>query len=108
MAVACDNRLVLCGRILRRDASRRSPAGIPIERFYIEHRSQQQEAGVPRLARCRIEVMACGETLCRSLAAALPGRMIRAAGFISRADYRQGRERLVLHAEQIELLNEDQ
>lgn len=97
-----DNCLVLAGRVAVPGRMRYSPAGLPMVRFVLEHESQRREAGIARRVRCRVLVLACGEAL-----ALLAGRLaadtrIRVRGFLSRADYRQGAARLVLHAEQIE------
>lgn len=57
-----------------------------------------------REARCRIAVMACGESLAR-IAGRLPtGAAVRVRGFLSRASHRKSEYRLVLHAAHIEIL----
>lgn len=97
-----DNRLVLGGVIARIDDTRYSPAGIPITRFVLDHRSAQREAGQPREARCRLLVMACGTELQIVVPRLTVGGTVRVSGFLARADNRKGESRLVLHADRIE------
>ncbi len=104
MADARDNHLVLTGEVVRRGETRHSPAGLPLIRFILDHRSRQVEADVLREARCRIEVLACGDRLARTVADLAPGTRVRVGGFIARSGHRDDAYRLVLHAEAIETL----
>ena len=97
-----DNQLVLGGQIARISDTQYSPAGVPITRLLLEHRSTQLEAGFPRTAQCRILVLVCGVDLHRKLHQFEVDQAIRVSGFISRANNRQGEARLVLHAAHIE------
>ena len=97
-----DNQVILGGVVSRIDATRYSPAGVPIARFILEHRSAQREAGRPREARCRLAVLACGEALQPPIARLQIGGAVRVEGFLARADNRRGEARLVLHALQID------
>ena len=97
-----QNRVVLGGRVVRTDATRYSPAGIPIHRFVLEHRSAQREAGQPREARCRLGVLVCGDDLHPLVVDLQPGDNVQVTGFLTRADNRAGEARLVLHATRIE------
>ena len=99
-----DNSLVIAGWVTGSSQTRYSPAGFPITCFLLEHHSHQVEVSMPREARCRIPVLACGETLAGNAQALTPGTLVRVRGFICRADYRQGENRLVVHAEHIETL----
>jgi len=99
-----DNHLVLAGCVTTPCQTRYSPAGLPITRFTLEHRSVQTEAAIPREVRCRIQVLAGGTTLAKIAARLAPGNVVRVRGFVSRANHRQGEARLVLHAEHIEVL----
>ena len=99
-----DNRLVLTGRVVKLSDTQRSPAGLPIARFVLDHRSLQQEAGFSREARCRLSVLAAGEQLAPAVAKLSVGVAVKVSGFISRANNRQGEYRLILHAEHIELV----
>ncbi|MFZ4789385.1 MAG: primosomal replication protein N [Candidatus Competibacteraceae bacterium] len=105
LASSPDNSLIIAGQVAGICETRTSPAGVPISRFLLEHQSEQVEAGVPRQARCRIPVIACGPELAR-LAGRLPsGAPMRVQGFVSRVNYREGEYRLALHAARIDLLN---
>ncbi|MDQ2695718.1 MAG: primosomal replication protein N [Pseudomonadota bacterium] len=105
MTAAADNRLIIAGRVVEREQTRYSPAGLPIVRLVLDHQSRQIEAGYPREARCRIAVLACGEALARAAGGLAPGALVRVRGFLSRADARRGEARLVVHAELIEILD---
>ena len=100
-----ENRLVLDGVVTRIDPCRFSPAGIPIVRLMLEHRSAQREAGQPREARCRLPVVACGDELLVTARRLAAGQTIRVQGFLARANHRQGNETLVLHAEHIDIVS---
>jgi primosomal replication protein N len=99
-----DNRLIIAGYVSGPCQTHYSPVGLPLTRFVLEHRSRQREADMAREARCRIQVIAGGEGLVRSTAKLMPGALVRVHGFISRANHRRGESRLVVHAEQIEIL----
>jgi primosomal replication protein N len=99
-----DNRLVISGRVVKTPETRTSPAGIPITRFTLRHESIQQEAGMQRQAVCTIAVMACGHELQAQARSLRSEQKIRISGFLSRANNRQGENRLVLHAERLESL----
>lgn len=101
---SADNRLTITGQATESCQVRTSPAGIPIGRFLLDHQSRQEEAGFAREVRCRIPVMACGESLARIAARLAPGASVRVEGFVSRANPREGEYRFVLHAAHIEIL----
>jgi primosomal replication protein N len=100
-----ENRLMLDGIIAHVDPCRFSPAGIPIVRLMLEHRSAQREAGQPREARCRLPVVACGDELLATARQLAAGQTIRVQGFLARANHRRGNETLVLHAEHIDIVS---
>ena len=104
-SLALDNRLVIAGAVCRAPETRYSPAGIPITRFVLEHRSRQQEAGAPRAAYCQMRVYAAGEALQAQAQRLTPGAQVRVQGFLCRADNRRGADALVLHAQHIEPLD---
>jgi primosomal replication protein N len=97
-----DNRLQIAGVIGNSPETRYSPAGIPIARFTLQHQSQQSEAGMPRQVICNIGVVASGEALQQVVKQLHTGEGIKVCGFLARANNRQGENRLILHAEQIE------
>lgn len=99
------NRLVIDGVVVTEPETRYSPAGIPITRFTLEHRSRQLEADMPREAYCRIGIVAAGEAQRGQLQAMKSGDRIRVEGFVSRIDYRSAESRLALHAKRIERLD---
>ena len=99
-----DNRLVISGVLGKSPETRYSPAGIPITRFTLRHESTQQEAGMQRQVICNIGVIVSGSELLESTRSLQSGQQLKVSGFLSRANNRQGENRLILHAEQIELL----
>lgn len=97
-----DNRWVLTGKVVRLFEVRYSPAGIPISRFVVQHHSQQVEAGLAREAHCRVIVMAAGNELQPLVGELSIDSWVRVEGFVSRASYKTGDARLVLHAHHIQ------
>lgn len=95
----------LAGQVARAVETRTSPAGIPISRFSLEHRSRQYEAGSEREVFCKIVVVAAGEALQSSVSGLKVGGQVRVEGFISRSSYRSEASHLVLHALQLETLD---
>jgi primosomal replication protein N len=99
------NSLVLIGQVVKTPKLSTSPVGIHHCQFSIEHRSIQNEAGLNRQAYVRMQVVATGELsqhLARDLTA---GCNIKVSGFINRHESRNGNPLLVLHAQQIEMIN---
>lgn len=95
------NRVTLTGRLRDTPHVGYSAAGIPIARFVLDHRSRQVEAGQSREVRCRIGVIASGESLHAVVAGLAPNEPVRVDGFLARSDYRSAPTRLVLHAERV-------
>lgn len=102
-----ENHLVLAGTVSRAAEVRRSPAGIPIARFVLMHRSRKSVGGVTRDINCTIQVVASGEALAARARALRPGSMARVSGVIARASHHRGDFQLALHAEALELLSSD-
>jgi len=99
------NRLVLSGTVCKTPIRKVSPSGIPHCQFVLEHRSQQQEAGFNRQAWCRMPVVVSGhqsQVLTHSITV---GTQLTVTGFISCHQGRNGLNKVVLHAEQIELID---
>lgn len=99
------NRLVLSGTVCKLPIRKVSPSGVPHCQFVLEHRSQQQEAGFSRQAWCRMPIIVSGqqsEPLTRSI---MVGSSLIVQGFISSHQGRNGLNKLVLHAEQIEFID---
>lgn len=98
------NRFSLQGQVVRLGSLYHTPAGIPLLRFWLEHRSQQLEAGYKRQAYCRIEVLASGTELSTRAQALRVGSTLQVSGFLSRESLRD--ERLVLHSDTLDLISE--
>lgn len=99
-----ENSLVLSGSVVKTPKHSTSPAGIMHSQFSLDHRSDQNEGGMNRLAFVRIQIVATGELshLTRELVA---GSMVTVRGFINRHESRNGNPLLVLHAQQIEMID---
>ncbi len=99
-----ENSLVLVGEVVKTPKQLTSPAGIIHSQFSIDHKSIQNEAGLNRQVFVRIQVVATGELshLTRELVA---GNFVKVSGFINRHESRNGNPLLVLHAQQIEMIN---
>jgi|MudIll2142460700_1097286.scaffolds.fasta_scaffold167485_2 primosomal replication protein N len=100
------NVLVIEGRVVQPAEMRTSPAGIPISRFSIEHKSMCEEADLPREVQFLLAVVATGVVLQPQVASLQAGQRIRVRGFLARASYRAAEYRLVMHAQSIEYLND--
>ncbi len=96
---------MLSGTVCKAPETRYNPAGIPLTRFSLEHRSRQTEAGLEREAFCRIVVIATGRALSNKAQALSQGQAVRVGGFITRADSRRGQAMIVLHARTLQGLD---
>jgi primosomal replication protein N len=101
-----ENRLVLQGRLLRAPKRSTSPAGVPHCQFWLEHRSQQFEAGFSRQSYCQMSVVLSGKAFEHSSLQLNMGCEVRVAGFISSHKTANGIPRLVLHAQEFDLISE--
>ena len=99
-----ENRLLIAGTVARQPETRTSPAGIPIVRFPLQHRSQRPEAGLQRRVELSLQVVAAGRELEAVTRTLQEGDAVKVAGFLSRSDHRSSEAKLVLHAERIERL----
>lgn len=97
-----DNELVLSGQLLKAAELRTTPAGIPIARFVLAHRSRREEAGQMRDVECRIVVVASGASLAKAIDGQAAGSWFKVRGFLSRAGYRAPDMRIELHALEIQ------
>nr|WP_211164351.1 primosomal replication protein N [Shewanella salipaludis] len=94
--------MVLSGTITRSRCFN-SPAGIAHSVIMLEHKSQRYEAEMLRNVYCQIQVVLSGprfESVADELKA---GVEIRVEGFMTLQQGRNGQNRLVLHAENVEL-----
>jgi primosomal replication protein N len=103
-AATTENKVLLRGRLVERDALRHTPAGIPIVNFRVEHESTQAEGGVARQVGCEMSAVAV-QTEAKLLSAAPLGTQVRIEGFLDRQG--KGRTRVVLHATRIEFVTPD-
>ncbi|WP_294903029.1 primosomal replication protein N [Tatumella sp. UBA2305] len=103
MTVANHLRLsgTVCGNVVRKT----SPSGIPHCQFVLEHQSLQEEAGLSRHARCRIPVIISGTEHLQITQHITVGTSLILDGFLHCHQAKTGQSRIVLHAEQIELID---
>ena len=99
------NRLQLSGHVCTAVVRKTSPSGIPHCQFVLEHESMQREAGINRLAVCRIPVIISGHEHQFITQHITVGRPLILQGFIHTHQAVNGQSQLVLHAEQIELID---
>ncbi|MCG8707364.1 primosomal replication protein N [Brenneria sp. 4F2] len=99
------NRLALSGTVCKTPIRKVSPSGIPHCQFVLEHRSTQEEAGFNRQAWCRMPVIVSGPTSQAFTHSITVGTQLIVQGFISCHQGRNGLNKIVLHAEQIELID---
>ncbi|MDD1781540.1 primosomal replication protein N [Enterovibrio sp. ZSDZ35] len=95
------NRIELAGVITQGPIRKQSPAGIPHCHFVLEHRSDQQEAGLPRQVYCRLPVVVSGQGSQLNTQHLALGSNIKVSGFLAYQTGRNGVGKLVLHAEKI-------
>ena len=93
------NEVVIDGRLLRRSALRYTPAGTPVVRLLLGHRSTQMEAGGWRVADCEIEAVALGEMAVR-LSTEKLNRPLQISGFLTHRSLKI--RALVLHVAGVE------
>ncbi len=101
------NQLVISGQLLKPAEVRTTPAGIPIARLVLAHRSRRNEAGQMRDVECRVSVVASGKALTTGIEALPPGTGLTVKGFVSRAGYRAPDTRIELHALEIQTVPTD-
>lgn len=99
------NRLSLIGQVTDLPKRNKSPNGIAHCRFYLEHRSEQQEAGLSRQAWCKMSVQVSGNQLIQKTQSITVGCQLLVVGFITSHKSANGLSQLVLHAEQIEFID---
>lgn len=87
---------MLSGRIVEREALRYTPAGLPLVRLRIEHRSRIVEADAPREVQCTVDAVAIG-AVALQVPASAEASEVTVRGFLCRGSLRD--ERLVLHLE---------
>ena len=100
-----QNVLVLSGVVVEAAQHLKSPAGIEHCQFSIEHRSMQNEANLNRQAFVKMQVVATGEWSQHLTRELTEGREVNVSGFINCHESRNGNAIVVLHAQQIEMIN---
>nr|WP_205297272.1 primosomal replication protein N [Pantoea multigeneris] len=95
----------LSGTVTTLPVRKVSPSGIPHCQFVLEHRSVQEEAGFHRQAWCQMPVIISGNHHQVITQHITVGTQLILEGFISCHQARNGQTRMVLHAEQIELID---
>lgn len=100
-----DNSVVFTGQICRQVEHSESPAGIPHSYLVLEQRSMQQEAGMNRQTYVRLQVVCAGKAFNSVTHNLTVGMTVRVLGFLNRHQNRSGQSKLVLHAQQIEILS---
>ena len=96
------NTLSITGTLVEPPQQRTTPAGIPITRFVLQHRSEQREAGQRRQVECRLRVVAAGSPLAERCAGLHQGEAVQVHGFLARAGYRAPELKTELHALAVE------
>lgn len=100
------NGCELTGVIARLEPTRYTPGGVPRRRFWLEHRSRQEEAGAPREARLRMAVILVGQSWLERGPELREGGRVRVEGFLARAGYQgEARDRIQLQARSLESLD---
>ena len=99
-----ENCLILTGYVVKPPKMSTSPAGISHCQFSIDHKSNQNEAGMNRQTFVRIQVMATSDVSQHLIRDLIEGCNVKVTGFINRHESRNGNPLLVLHAQQIEMI----
>jgi primosomal replication protein N len=101
-----QNHCVLTGQVVAIEPVRITPAGVPRQRIWLEHRSRQQQAGQPRAVEARIALILVGLERIEAAAHIREGSQVQASGFIARSGHRgEAQDRLELHIEQLDHLD---
>lgn len=95
------NLAQLSGRLLERDALRRTPAGIPVCEFLVGHSSTQIEADCERKVECEMACIVVGN-LAQVLVTAHLGSRLRVSGFMAARSLK--RRSLTLHVTTVEFV----
>nr|WP_153662134.1 primosomal replication protein N [Shewanella intestini] len=88
---------------IKRSRQFESPSGIAHTVLTLEHRSQRFEADLPRNVYCLIQVILSGGRVNHAADKLKAGVQVEVEGYLSLQQGRNGQNRLVLHAENVEL-----
>lgn len=97
-----DNFLQLTGIVTEKPIHKTSPSGIAHCNLTIEHRSVQEEAGLPRNVFCYMPITASGPLANQLKNNLSKGMHIKVSGFITYHQSPNKNGKLVLHAQYIE------
>jgi primosomal replication protein N len=94
------NAVALSGELAEIEPLRHTPAGIPLLRFKLAHRSQQIEAGYKRQVECEVSGVAVGETA-MSMSRMQAGQAVIVEGFLNRKS-----AQIILHVTKAQTLKD--
>lgn len=94
-----QNELRLTANVVREDALRYTPAGLPVLQIWLNHQSRQSQEKMARDVSFEIQAVLIGEPAMK-YAGRLTGQIVEVSGFIAQRSLRN--QRLVLHIESIE------
>ncbi len=97
-----DNFLRITGAVTEKPVHKKSPSGLEHCNFTIEHSSMQEEAGLPRSAKCYMPIAVSGPLANQLKNNLSKGMQIRVSGFITYHQSKINLGKLVLHAQYIE------
>lgn len=100
-----DNRFSLVGLVTQLPKRSKSPNGIEHCQFWLEHRSEKIECGLPRQTWLKMPIQVSGYQLIEKTQSITVGSKLLVEGFITSHKTPQGLQQLVLHAEQIEFID---
>lgn len=83
----------------------KSPNGIEHCQFWLEHRSEKIESGLPRQTWLKMPIQVSGNQLVEKTQSITVGSQLLIVGFITSHKTSNGLHQLVLHAEQIEFID---
>lgn len=100
------NGCELTGVIAELEPTRYTPAGVARRRFWLEHRSRQEEAGSAREARLRLAVLLVGQSWLEREPELREGARVHVEGYLARAGHKgEARDRIQLQARSLQCLD---
>ena len=99
------NSVALEGYVFKGPTRTQSPSGVQHCHFVLEHQSQQFEADLPRKAFVRIQVVVSGNATQQLTQDLFQGCAVSVEGFLTQHEARNGLQKMVLHARNIEIKN---
>jgi primosomal replication protein N len=105
MAINLTNQLCISGVVKKLAETRYSPAGIPHTYCWLEHRSRQIQAGLPRQANCTLPLLFSGNQWQPLLSDLSLGSQLEIIGYLAEESVSKGNRRLVVHCQQVSQLD---